>query len=306
MKHLPSELLYLLKIYNFIMYDVGLEFARSHSEEIRDYISKADFLDAYPTVREYLSEDKSIDDIITYIQRNEKTYSLLGEWKDGEIEALFKSKGLEGAFGFSGAFSVKKEGDNAFFLLPNNPYSSNKILLLNADLAADVNIEKILWLEFYKTRDGMCLEIFDDCCKTLKVSFPDFEIKKVFHSAAILSEGAKNTYDSLSKMASAVFEKYEYDNTLLNDREKKLLPVIYFLESVKRGSLSGEHPEIDALFLEYGIAGGQKILSKAMQIGNDKKAAALAKKMARLLRSKKCIPLMDKLNKDMIASQKLS
>ena len=70
MKHLPNELLYLLKVYNYIMYEIGLDRARSRADEIRAYIAKADFLDAYPTVKEYLSEDKSIDDIITYIQRN--------------------------------------------------------------------------------------------------------------------------------------------------------------------------------------------------------------------------------------------
>ena len=39
MKHLPNELLYLLKVYNYITYEIGLDSARSRADEIREYIS---------------------------------------------------------------------------------------------------------------------------------------------------------------------------------------------------------------------------------------------------------------------------
>lgn len=303
MKHLPNELLYLLKVYNYIMYEIGLDRARSHADEIRAYIAKADFLDGYPTVKEYLSEDKSIDDIITYIQRNEKTYSLLGDWKNGEITALLSSKGIEGTIGIVGGFSVKKEGDNAYFLLPGSPCYSNKIVLLNADLNDDANIEKILWLEFYKTREGMCLEIFDDNCDTVKISFSDFEIEKVFHSVANLSECSKAPYDLAVKMAAAIFEKHEYDSTLLNEDENRLFPIVSFFAEIKREGLHGAYPEMNNLFSEYKIDKGQKILSKTALLTDEKKLASLSRKMARLLKSKKCAPLIDRINNDIIASQ---
>ena len=65
MKHLPTELLYLLKVYNYIKFDIGLDHARSRADDIRAFIAKADYLKDYPTILEYLSEDKSMEDIIT-------------------------------------------------------------------------------------------------------------------------------------------------------------------------------------------------------------------------------------------------
>ena len=145
MKHLPNELLYLLKVYNYVTQDIGLDCARSHSEDIREYIRNAEFLNEYPTVREYLSEEKSIDDILTYIQRNEKTYSLLGEWKDGEIESLFKSKGIVGsAKDLNCGISVKTEGEDAYFTLPGGECREQRIILKDCTLNEDVFIDNIL------------------------------------------------------------------------------------------------------------------------------------------------------------------
>lgn len=306
MKHLPNELLYLLKVYNYITKEITLENARSRSEEIREYIANADYLGAFPTVKEYLSEEKSMEDIITYIQRNERTYSLLGDWANREASTLFSEKGIsfDGAVGIIGSLSVKKEDNNAFFLLPSMPCIYNKIVLLNADISEDVLVENILWLEFYRTRECMCLEVFDDNCRTVKISFSDFEVKKVFSSAEVLSKDCKSAYEACVHMCCAINEKLDYDPSLLNEKEKGLIPVITFLSAVSNLKLCGEYREMDTLFTGYGISKAKKLLSAVARCNSDKKSVALSKRMARLLKSKTCAPLLEKISNDIILSQK--
>lgn len=305
MKHLPNELLYLLKVYNYIRHDIGLDRARSRAEDIREYIRNADYLDAYPTVKEYISEDKSIDDIITYIQRNERTYSLLGEWAQRETETILSKKGLDGSsLSYLGGLLVKKEDDDAYFLLPSKPCIENKIVLLGADLSEDIFCEKVLWLELYRTQDGMCLEAFDDNCNTSKISFSDFKVEKMFFSAAPLSEGCRTVYDSCVRMASVILEKHGYDPTLLCDEEKQLMPVIKFLTDASKESLHGEYAYQDLLFCEYGIEKGRSLLSAVAMCDSDKKRAALSRKTTRLLKSKKCAPLIERIASELKESQK--
>ena len=241
MKHLPNELLYLLKVYNFITRDIGLDKARSRSEEIREYIKNASFLDAYPTVKEYLSEDKSIDDILTYIQRNEKTYSLLGEWKDGEISALLKSKGIEEPFDFTGSFDlgIDKEG-NAYFTLPYKPCINHKIVLVDSDCTEAVHVDEVLWLELYRTKESFGIEIFDNDCNTVKLSFSHFEAEKEFLYDSALIEGYRSSFEALSKLSSFIWEKHQYDASILNDGERALIFVAEFFASLDGDGYSGD------------------------------------------------------------------
>lgn len=305
MKHLPNELLYLLKVYNFITREIGLDKARSRSEEIREYIRQADFLNDYPTVREYLSEDKTIDDILTYIQRNEKTYSLLGEWKDGEIAALFKSKGIEGAFCFTGSFYLDIDKDGyTYFTLPYKPCILHKVVLLGADNEKSVHVEEILWLEFYRTKEAFCIEIFDNNCNTVKVSFSDFEVEKKFLSGLALSEGCKTTYEAISKMSSFVWDKFEYDENLLSDGERAILPIVGFFASLEEGEYSGNTEDIIQLFNEYAVEKGEKLIKAYSECDSEKKKLSVLKKIKRLLMSKKCRSFMEEILERLINTQK--
>lgn len=307
MKHLPNELLYLLKVYNYVVYDIGLDRARSRAEDIRNYIANADFLHGHPTVLEYLSEEKSIEDIITYIQRNEKTYSLLGEWAARETEALFKEKNIEpSTLGITGGFSIKRDNCNAYFILPYKEGIDRRIVLLDADLTDDIYIEKVLWLEFYRKRDGMCFELFDDNCRTTKICFSDFEWQKVFLSAEILSKNCKSDFESAVKMSSFILEKYEYGKTLLNKKEAELLPVTKILARPENIHGSGSYEFLDACFKEHSISKGERIIASIKNSDSEKKIINASKKLMRLLRSNKCIPLMQDICKQITDSQKPS
>lgn len=301
MKHLPNELLYLLKVYNFIKFDIGVDRARSHADEIRNFIANADYLSAYPTVKEYLSEDKSMEDIITYITRNERTYDLLGQWRDREMEHILSGKGLS-TFGFIGGLDVMKEGKYAYFLLPCNEYSKNKIVLLDADISEDIHTKNILWLELYKTKEGMALEVFDDDCKTCKVTFSDFECRKLYYSVAPLSVGNKTAYQSAVKMSSALCEKAS-DSDLLNDEERKIMFLALFFDALSRHGLNGKYEEISALLSANGMDKAVKLLEKISSC-DDKKRKALSKRIESLLKSKKYAPFMEKIAEEIKNSQK--
>jgi len=301
MKHLPNELLYLLKVYNYVVHDIGLDRARSHADEIREYIAKADYLDPYPTVREYLSEDKSMEDIITYISRNERTYDLLGQWRDREMEHLLSEKGLSESFGFIGGMSVFREGKNAYFILPCNAYSTNKIVLLDADISEDIHTEKILWLELYRTKEGMSLEVFDDNCKTYKVSFSDFECRKIYYSVEPLSAGNKTPYITAVRMSSALCEKAT-ESSFLNDGERRIMFLALFFDALSRHSLTGKYDEVAAVLSQNGMEKAVKILSKIADC-DEKNKKALSKKMESILRSKKSVPFIEKVICEIKASQ---
>jgi len=304
MKHLPTELLYLLKVYNYIKDEIGIDRARSHADMIRRFIAEADYLKSFPGIMEYLSEEKSMEDIITYIQRNEKTYSLLGQWKDREIEALFAEKGIEGFFGMIGGFSVERcEDGSAYFVLPLKECMIQKIVLENADITDSISIEKVLWLELYRSRDGLFLEMFDNDCNTTKIGFSDFHREIVFLSAAPLSQNARSPLDGAVRMAQHIYDKFCCNASLLNEKERKLLPLIRFLSELSSGTLSGgDHPDALALFSEYGIEKGQRLLSR---LEDDKSSAKASKKLLRLLRSKKCLPLTTHLCEEIISSQSI-
>lgn len=303
MKHLPTELLYLLKVYNYIKFDIGLDHARSRADDIRAFIAKADYLKDYPTILEYLSEDKSMEDIITYITRNERTYSLLGEWRDREMEHLLSEKGLSGSFGFIGGMSVKKEGENGYFLLPDKLYSKNKIVLIGANIEEDIHTDKILWLEFYRTKEGMALEVFDDSCKTYKVTFSDFECRKKYYSVEPLSVGNKTAYQSAIKMSAALCEKARASFEQLNDREKGVMFIALFFDALSRYELFGNYPEISALLRENGMEKAVKLLEK-IAVSEEKKKKSLSKKMESILKSKKSLSFIEKINAEIIESQK--
>ncbi len=303
MKHLPTELLYLLKVYNYVKDEIGLDRARSHADDIRAFIANADYLKDYPTILEYLSEDKSMEDIITYINRNERTYNLLGEWRDREMEALFREKGISSAaIGFIGGISVYNEEGNAYFLLPDSLCSKNKIVLLGADIMEDIHTDKVLWLEFYRTREGMALEVFDDSCKTFKVTFSDFECKKVFYSVEPLSVGNKTAYQSTLKMSAALCEKARSSFEQLNDKEKKVMFIALFFDALPRYELFGNYPEMSALLGQNGIEKAVKLLEK-LAAGDEKKKKSLSKKMESILKSKKSLSFIEKINAEIIASQ---
>ena len=306
MKHLPNELLYLLKVYNYVTQDIGLDCARSHSEDIREYIRNAEFLNEYPTVREYLSEEKSIDDILTYIQRNEKTYSLLGEWKDGEIESLFKSKGIEGnAKDLICGISVKIDGEDAYFTLPGGECREQRIILKDCTLNEDVFIDNILWAELYRSKDGgYSFEIFDGDCNTVKIDFSDFECKKMFFSAAPLINGCKNDFCAVVKTSEFLNEKYRNDSSSFSEGEITLLPVIRFFafdgEALDRSDLN----EIISLFDEYDLKKGVKLLISLSESESEKKKISISKKIKRLLASRKCRPFVKTVLEKMIDTQK--
>ncbi len=302
MKHLPTELLYLLKVYNYIKDEIGLDRARSHADDIRAFIANADYLRDYPTILEYLSEDKSMEDIITYINRNERTYNLLGEWRDREMDALLSAKGITGTIGFIGGISVYKEEGNAYFLLPDKLYSTNKIVLLGANIEEDIHTEGILWLEFYRTKEGMALEVFDNNCKTYKVTFSDFECQKEYYSVEPLSKGNKTAYQSTLKMSVALCEKARTGFEQLNDREKKVMFIALFFDALSRYELFGNYPEMSALLGQNGIEKAVKLLEK-IAAGDDKKKKSLSKKMESILKSKKSLSFIKKINAEIIASQ---
>lgn len=306
MKHLPNELLYLLKIYNFVTKEIGIDHARSRSEEIREYIRQADFLNAYPTVKEYLSEDKSIDDILTYIQRNEKTYSLLGEWKDGEISSLFKSKGLEGAaFGFVGGFDIDidKEG-NAYFTLPYKTCISQKIVLLDSDCVSAIHVDEILWFEFYRSKEFYCIEIFDDDCNTVKVTFSDFKAEKSFSRGEPLCEGVKSSFEAVSRLSDFIFEKNLYDPSLLSEGERNMLSVASFFAFVCGRECKFDITDIISLFNEYSIGKGEKLLKAYGECDVEKKRLSIQKKIKRLLMSKKSASLVNDIFEKLVNTQK--
>lgn len=305
MKHLPNELLYLLKVYNYIMFEIGIDSARSHSDEIRDYIAKADFLDAYPTVREYLSEDKSMEDIITYIRRNEKTYALLSEWKDGEISSLFKSRGIDGSFSFTGSFDLNIDSfGSAYFVLPYKPCIQHKIVLLDADTEGHIHVDNILWFEFYKTKEALCIEIFGDNCETTKITFSDFECQKLFSSGTSLTESSISSFDRVTRLSSFIGEKHEYDPSLLNDKERSLLPAVRFFINADRPDSDTAANSVISLLNEYKLEKAVKILESIKLSDSEKKKAALSKKLLRFLKSKKCNPFIEKVLSELIDSQK--
>ncbi len=305
MKHLPNELLYLLKVYNYIVHEIGLDRARSRSEEIREYIKNASFLDAYPTVKEYLSEDKSIDDIITYIQRNEKTYSLLGEWKDGEISSILKSMGIEAALDFIGGFDLEVDSDgNTYFTLPYKPCIQHKIVLLDADNEGAVHVDKILWLELYRTKEALSLEIFDDNCHTVKITFSDLECRKIFLSGVFLTENCKSSFDAVSKLSAFIDEKYQYEASILNDEEIAILPIAGFFANINDLKSDTFISSVIALFDEYSIEKGAKLLKTLSASDSEKKKISTLKKVKRLLASNKCGPLMGSVLEKLIRSQK--
>ena len=223
-------------------------------------------------MREYLSEDKSIEDIITYIRRNEKTYSLLSEWKDGEISSLFKSRGIEDSFNFCKSFDLKVDSfGNTYFTLPYKPCIEYKIVLLDADNEGSIHVENILWFEFYRTKEALCIEIFDDNCETTKITFSDFECKKLFSSGTSLSENCRSAFEGVTKLSSFINEKYEYDPALLN---------------------------------EYKLLKAVKILNSITLSDSERKKSALSKKLLRFFRSKKCIPFIEKVLSELMDSQK--
>lgn len=302
MKHLPTELLYLLKVYNYIKFDIGLDHARSRADDIRAFIAKADYLKDYPTILEYLSEDKSMEDIITYITRNERTYNLLGEWRDREMDALLSAKGISGTIGFIGGMSVIKEGENAYFLLPDKLYSKNKIVLIGANIEEDINTDKILWLEFYRTKEGMALEVFDDNCKTYKVTFSDFECRKEYYSVEPLSVGNKTPYISAVRMSSALCEKAS-DSSVLNDAERRIMFLALFFDALSQYSLTGKYDEVAAVLFQNGMEKAVKLLLKIAD-SDEKKKKALSKKLESILKSKKSVPFIEKVICEIIASQK--
>ena len=291
MKHLPNELLYLLKVYNYITKDIGLERARSNAEKIREYIKNADFLAPFPTVLEYLSEDKSIEDIITYIQRNERTYSLLGEWKDRELTSVLESAGIDGFIGFVGCLELKKRDNDAYFTLPDGPCTEKLLIMENADLPTDISTAPLL-----------CLEVFDDSCNIYKVSFSSLRSEKIFYSAAPLSYGCKKSFDAVTRMCTFLCEKAKNSASKLNDSETELLPFIrlYALEGTPEWSAAIF--STICIFNEYGIEKGEKLI-KALSSADDKKIKGLTKKLSRLLRSKKCASLNEAILNSLIISQ---
>ena len=304
MKHLPNELLYLLKVYNHITKEIGLDHARSRSGEIREYIKNATFLDAYPTVREYLSEDKSIDDIITYIQRNEKTYSLLGEWKDGEILSILRSKGIDGTIS-AGDFDlyVDKEG-NTYFTLPYKPCIRHKIVLVEADNSGPVHVDDVLWLELYRTKEALCLEMFDLGCNTVKITFSDLECKKLFSDCTSLIEGCKSSFDAVTRISSFIWEKHQYDPSILSDMEKELLPLVRFFLGLDSGDLDTDLEPVLAFMEKCGIEKGARLLGALSECDSDRKKQSLVRKIKRPLRSKSTSPIMKDLCEKLIEAQR--
>lgn len=303
MKHLPNELLYLLKVYNYIMRDIGLDRARSNSEKIREYIRNADFLAPFPTVLEYLSEDKSIDDIITYIQRNERTYSLLGEWKEREAAAILSEAGADASLCAIGQIELIKDKDRAYFTAQSGPCTEKRIVMKDADLACDLSIDSILWLELYRTKDGLCLEIFDDGCRTCRVSFSALSTEKVFYSALPLTEGLSKDFDAAHRLCAHLNEKASCATSLLNSEERELLPFIRLFALEGSTEWAALLPRPAEVFDEYSLTKGAKILNKLSAAENEKKARAHTKALARFLRSKKCTPLTEGLLKKLKKSQ---
>jgi len=298
MKHLPNELLYLLKIYNYVMYDIGLDHARSRAEDIREYIRKADYLRDHPGLMEYLSEEKSMEDIITYIKRNEKTYELLTQWKDREQTAIFEAKGIADMgdmLGFIGDITVYAgDGCDAYITIPNSTTCSMKIIFKGAALSENITIsEEVLWSEFYRTRECYCWELFLDNFETVKLSFEDFFYEKTFYNACNVSLFCSDPWEILFDISEVIFEKRKYDPSLLCEKEKELLPLIDFILSIRDMNTKDASPEAVEAFLshtrELGLSKAEKLIT--------------SQKLHRYLCSAECEGLWRRIYKELCESQ---
>lgn len=272
MKHLPTELLYLLKIYNYVMFEIGLDSARSRAEEIREYIASCTFLKDHPGLFEYLSPEKSMEDIITYIKRNEKTYEMLGEWKHGECDSLFESRGLDNCIHravISDKLVFKRtDTKDAYIEFDDGNYSYTKLILVGAELSEDVTItEELLWYEFYRNRDGrLCLEMFTESLETVKIEFNDFTCEKVFYNATEAFPFWDNPYEYICDMASIIYHKHRSDPSLLCKEENDILPIVEFLHFLNLSNLGEASKDATDAFIsllrEYGLTKQEKLLVK--------------------------------------------
>ena len=313
MKHLPTELLYLLKIYNYIMYEIGLDSARSRAEEIRAYIDSCTFLKDHPGLYEYLSPDKSMEDIITYIKRNEKTYDMLSEWKDGECSSLFEAKGLENyldrAVICSYELSFKRTDTNdAFLEFDGGDLSTTKLILEGAQLSDDITVtDGVLWYEFYRRRDGkLSFELFTDSLDTVKLDFDDFRCERVFYNATEAFPFWDNPYELLCDMSSVIYEKKLYDASLLTNEEGIILPVVEFLHFLNMCRIEDASKEAVAAFRsllqEYGLKKQDKLLVKLLK---KKKFSVYSRnKLISSLSLAECESLWRRLYGDICNSQK--
>lgn len=303
MKHLPDQLLYLLKVYNYITVDVGLASARSREEDIRAFIKDADYLLPYGAILEYLSPEKSISEIITYTERNQKTYSLLKDWKNREIEAIFAAVGIEDSFSLEGDFCLYKEGDNAYFTLPRNAYSLHRIVLENAHIAEDIILKDVIWAELYRSGNGFGFELFTDSLEHIKLSFDGLCAERIFLSVSPLADEAKAETDGVFSMCDALFEKYSEDPALFNESEEKLLPYILFFHALSSGSIDSICPIVCDFFSDRGLKKGRSLFEKVNTCENPKKARRLALKIKKYVKSKKCAEAVSALVKDIRNSQ---
>ncbi|MBQ4067518.1 MAG: hypothetical protein IJD22_07740 [Clostridia bacterium] len=218
---------------------------------------------------------------------------------------LLEQKGIDASLNIKGRFSLKKEDRDAYFLLPDAPCKMKKILLKNATVSGNTETADILWLELYRMGDCYYLEIFDDECRTLKVSFDDLSCGTHFLSALPLASCCKSSYEALTRVSSHILEKHLYDPSILCESEKELLPCIKLF-----AHLCTSHPienddaiEARSLFKEAGIEQGLKLLKDDSYCSNEKKALSISKKLARLLKSKKCDPLKKVLLERILLSQ---
>ncbi len=291
MKHLPTEMLYFLRIYNYIQFEIGLESAKAREKDIRAFIASCDFLKDYPTLSEDFSERKSIDHIITYIKRIEKTYDIIRQWKDKECEALFSEIGENDHLcSHYGPLAIKKDisESNAYMLLYDIEFADINLIFKGADLKEDITISnEVLWYELYRSAEGMVYEVFTEDFKTVKIVFKELKIEKIFPSALDISPLDISPWEHLVSMASLIYEKYEYDPSLLCEKELSLLQTLEFLSALRNWNIkkaSSDAIDSFALLLEeYSLNKAKKLLDAILETKKDRRAERLHQKLLREL-----------------------